>query len=163
MTGDTGCRAHKPTVDSYDMDSSTAKLTVAAFMFSQNSIMCLCGPNYLLDLTSKLATVSKIMSPGTGEGFTVQARAQQLAEVAVAVYEAGCSAIHLPLEASNPLLAILRQALDQKGVERAVGQNLASALLEDVLQAVDAEADSFPPLIVRPCCVTPLYAQQLVR
>lgn len=145
------------------MDSLTGKLTIAAFMFSQNSIMCLCGPNYLLDLTSKLVTVFKIMSPGTGEAFTVQARAQQLAEVAVAVYEAGCSAIHLPLEASNPLLAILKQALDRKGVERAVGQNLASALLEDVLQAVDAEADSFPPLIVIPCCVTPLYAQQLVQ
>ena len=70
----------------------------------------------------------------------------------MAVYEAGCSAIHLPLEPSNPLLAILKQAVLREGGERAVGQALASALLENVLQAVDEQADSFPPLIVRPCC-----------
>ena len=68
--------------------------------------------------------------------------------MAVAVYEAGCSAIHLPLEPSNPLLAILKQALEREGGERAVGQALASALLESVLQAVDEQADSFPALIV---------------
>jgi len=80
-----------------------------------------------------------------------ESRAQQLAEVAVAVYEAGCSAIHLPLEPSNPLLAILKQALEKEGAEQSVGQALATALLESVLQAVDIEADSFPPLIVSPC------------
>ena len=79
-----------------------------------------------------------------------QSRAQQLAEVAVAVYEAGCSAIPLPLESSNPLLAILKQALEKEGAEQSVGQALATALLESVLQAVDTEADSFPPLIVSP-------------
>ena len=79
-----------------------------------------------------------------------QSRAQQLAEVAVAVYEAGGSAIHLPLESSNPLLAILKQALEKQGAEQSVGQALATALLESVLQAVDTEADSFPPLIVCP-------------
>ena len=66
----------------------------------------------------------------------------------MAVYEAGCSAIHLPLEPSNPLLAILKQALDREAGERGVGEALASALLEAVLQAVDAQSDSFPPLIV---------------
>lgn len=76
-------------------------------------------------------------------------RAQQLAEVALAVYEAGCSAIHLPLEPSNPLLAILKQAVEREGDERAVGQTLANALLENVLQAVDEQADSFPSLMVR--------------
>ncbi|DBB01136.1 TPA: hypothetical protein ACH3X1_001027 [Trebouxia sp. C0004] len=84
---------------------------------------------------------------GLGEGLSPQSRAQQLAEVAVAVYEAGCSAIHLPLESSNPLLAILKQALENQGAEQSVGQALATALLESVLQAVDTEADSFPPLI----------------
>ncbi|KAL0029310.1 hypothetical protein WJX79_009424 [Trebouxia sp. C0005] len=84
---------------------------------------------------------------GPGEGLSPQSRAQQLAEVAVAVYEAGCSAIHLPLESSNPLLTILKQALEKEGAEQSVGQALATALLESVLQAVDTEADSFPPLI----------------
>ncbi|DBA96220.1 TPA: hypothetical protein ACH3X3_002417 [Trebouxia sp. C0006] len=82
-----------------------------------------------------------------GEGLSPQSRAQQLAEVAVAVYEAGCSAIHLPLESSNPLLAILKQALEKEGAEQSVGQALPTALLESVLQAVDTEADSFAPLI----------------
>ena len=68
----------------------------------------------------------------------------------MAVYEAGGSAIHLPLESSNPLLAILKQALEKQGAEQSVGQALATALLESVLQAVDTEADSFPPLIVCP-------------
>ena len=84
-----------------------------------------------------------------GESLTPQARAQQLAEVALAVYEAGCSAIHLPLEPSNPLLAILKQAVEREGDERAVGQSLANALLENVLRAVDEQADSFPSLMVR--------------
>ncbi len=75
----------------------------------------------------------------------------------MAVYEAGCSAIHLPLESSNPLLAILKQALEKEGAEQSVGHALATALLESVLQAVDTEADSFPPLIVTPCpfCLVP--------
>jgi cohesin loading factor subunit SCC2 len=44
-------------------------------------------------------------------------RAQQLAEVALAVYEAGGRAIHLPLDLSHPLVAVLRAALgfDAKG------------------------------------------------
>ena len=93
-----------------------------------------------------LNCVNSIALPG--QSLSPQARAQQLAEVAVAVYEAGCSAIHLPLEPSNPLLAILKQALEHKGSERAVGQALASALLENVLQAVEEQTDSFPALIV---------------
>ena len=84
----------------------------------------------------------------TGEGLSAQSRAQQLAAVAVAVYEAAGSGIHLPLEASNPLLTILKQALDKDDSQGSVGQSLANALLESVLQAVDTEADSFPPLIV---------------
>jgi hypothetical protein len=38
-------------------------------------------------------------------------RAQQLADVAAAVYEAGGRAIHLPLEQAHPLVAVLRAAL----------------------------------------------------
>ena len=92
----------------------------------------------------------------TGNGLSPQARAQQLAEVAVAVYEAGGSAIHLPLESSNPLLAIVKQALAQEDSQHAVGQTLAKALLESVLQAEDAESesDSLPPLMVRLNCNT---------
>lgn len=90
------------------------------------------------------------VSAHIGDTLTASSRAQQLAEVAVEVYEAGGEAIHLPLEPSNPLLAILKQALEREGSERALGQTLANALLESVLQAVDSEADSFPPLIVRP-------------
>ena len=89
----------------------------------------------------------------TGQGLSAQSRAQQLADVAVAVYmynPAAGSGIHLPLEASNPLLAILKQALDKDDSEHGVGQTLAGDLLESVLQAVDTEADSFPPLIVGP-------------
>lgn len=74
--------------------------------------------------------------------------------MAVAVYEAAGSGIHLPLEASNPLLAILQQAVNKDGCEHSVGQDLAAALLEQVLQAVDVEADSFPPLMVcLPVCL----------
>ena len=89
-----------------------------------------------------------------GDGLSAQSRAQQLAAVAVAVYEAAGSGIHLPLEASNPLLAILKQALDKEEGERSVGQALANALLESVLQAVDTETDSFPALIVSPAVST---------
>ncbi len=44
-------------------------------------------------------------------------RAQQLADVALAVYEAGGRAIHLPLDMSHPLVVVLRSALgfDAKG------------------------------------------------
>ena len=38
-------------------------------------------------------------------------RAQQLADVALAVYEAGGRAIHLPLDQGHPLVAVLRAAL----------------------------------------------------
>ena len=38
-------------------------------------------------------------------------RAQQLADVALAVYEAGGRAIHLPLDQQHPLVAVLRAAL----------------------------------------------------
>ena len=69
--------------------------------------------------------------------------------MALAVYEAGGTGIHLPLEPSNPLLAILKQAVEREGSEGGVGQTLAHALLENVLQAVDEQADSFPSLIVR--------------
>lgn len=107
-----------------------------------------------MDISPQDFTKASQQTGGAGESLTPQARAQQLAEVALAVYEAGCSAIHLPLEPSNPLLAILKQAVEREGDERAVGQSLANALLENVLQAVDEQADSFPSLIVSSCLLS---------
>ena len=74
----------------------------------------------------------------------------------MAVYEAAGTGIHLPLELSNPLLAILKQALDKEEGERSVGQALANALLESVLQAVDTETERFPALIVSVLMSRPL-------
>ncbi|KAK9829724.1 hypothetical protein WJX72_007528 [[Myrmecia] bisecta] len=67
-------------------------------------------------------------------------RAQQLADVALAVYEATGDKIHLPLEPAHPLVAVLRQALaldvkEAPRAERVAGQQIAAALLEDVVQA----------------------------
>ena len=109
--------------------------------------------------TIRKATNCQVRDGDAGQSLTAQARAQQLAEVALAVYEAGgCSVIHLPLEPSNPLLAILKQSMEREGSERAVGQALARALLENVLQAVDEQADSFPSLVVRNCLLLqPLF------
>lgn len=44
-------------------------------------------------------------------------RAQQLADVALAVYEAGGKAIHLPLDMNHPLVVVLQSAIsyDAKG------------------------------------------------
>ena len=101
---------------------------------------------------TKAATNVRVREGDAGQSLTPQERAQQLAEVALAVYEAGgCSVIHLPLEPSNPLLAILKQSMEREGSERAVGQALAHALLENVLQAVDEQTDSFPSLVVWKC------------
>ena len=53
---------------------------------------------------------------GGGVRITQQ-RAQQLADVALAVYNAGGTAIHVPLESGHPLVSVLRAALefDAKG------------------------------------------------
>lgn len=45
------------------------------------------------------------------------ARAQQLADVSLFVYEAGGSTIHLPLEPSHALVAVLKKALEREGKE----------------------------------------------
>ena len=53
-----------------------------------------------------------------GDGVRItQQRAQQLADVALAVYNAGGTAIHVPLESGHPLVSVLRAALefDAKG------------------------------------------------
>ncbi|KAA6428703.1 MAG: nipped-B -like [Trebouxia sp. A1-2] len=57
-----------------------------------------------------------------GEGLSPQSRAQQLAEVAVAVYEAGCSAHPPAARVHNPLLTILKQALRRGLGSQGVGQ-----------------------------------------
>ena len=75
------------------------------------------------------------MEIGDGAGTVVQrtasARAQQLAEVAAAVYEAGGKGIHLPLDLSHPLVAVLRAALgwNAKGDLKASQQLLPACLL----------------------------------
>ena len=46
------------------------------------------------------------------------ARARQLAEVALAVYEAGAPGIHLPLDGGHLLVAVLRRALEREARER---------------------------------------------
>ena len=58
-------------------------------------------------------------------------RAQQLAEVAVAVYEAGGRSIHLPLDPAHPLVSVLRAALgwNAKGDLKARGGGWSSVLL----------------------------------
>lgn len=70
----------------------------------------------------------------------------------MAVYEAQGPAMHLPLEASHVLLRAIKQALAKEG-DNGMGHKLAAALLDHVLQAVDAaqgpqEADTFPHLLV---------------
>lgn len=42
--------------------------------------------------------------------------------------------------------------MEREGSERAVGEALAHALLENVLLAVDEQADSFPSLMVWNLC-----------
>ena len=49
---------------------------------------------------------------------TLAAAAQQLADVALAVYEAGGPGIHLPLDGQHALVAVLRKALEREGKER---------------------------------------------
>lgn len=49
---------------------------------------------------------------------TPAASAQQLADVALAVYEAGGPGIHLPLDGAHALVAVLRRALEREGRER---------------------------------------------
>lgn len=46
------------------------------------------------------------------------ARAQQLADVSLFVYEAGGSTIHLPLDSSHAMVAVLKKALEREGKER---------------------------------------------
>ena len=45
-------------------------------------------------------------------------RAQQLADVALAVYERGGSGIHVPLDSSHALVAVLKAALEREAKER---------------------------------------------
>lgn len=69
---------------------------------------------------------------------TLAERAAQLADVAEAAYEAGGTAIHLPMDSQTPLVGVLRAALgwDAKGdlrVEWKAGREVAEALLESIL------------------------------
>lgn len=91
---------------------------------------------------------------------TPQARAEQLADVALAVYETGGRGVHVPLDKADPLIVVLRLALSQGhrcDAERraAAGAEVAAALLEGVLRSHDmpsvpgTENQCFKYLIVR--------------
>ena len=102
-------------------------------------------------------------------GYDAPQRAQQLADVAGAVYEARArgSGIYLPLEPTHPLLSVIKQAL-AKETDSHTGQRLAAALLDNILQAVDAaqgsqEADSFPDLLVGPLLTTQMLVYLTVN
>lgn len=64
-------------------------------------------------------------------------RAQQLAAVGFAIYQAGGASIHVPLDGSSPLVAVLHQALVLEGTHSNAGYELAAALLEGVMQAAE--------------------------
>jgi hypothetical protein len=53
-----------------------------------------------------------------GQTLSAAARAQQLADVSLAVYEAGGTSIHLPLDANHALIAVLKKALEREAKER---------------------------------------------
>lgn len=85
-------------------------------------------------------------------------RAEQLAQVAQAMYLAGGPAIHLPFEMNHPLIMVLRKALQREtkaGSNKVsqAGRQIADALLEGILQAFDSAPGSntlaFPYLVVR--------------
>lgn len=74
-----------------------------------HSPRCLPAPERRLWFTPQLEAIE-------GEGSaplerSATERAQQLADVALAVYEAGGRAIHLPLDPGHPLVAVMRAAL----------------------------------------------------
>lgn len=60
------------------------------------------------------------MAAGAGAStqYTPAVRAQQLAEVALAVYEKGGPGIHVPLDSSHALVSVLNSALEREAKER---------------------------------------------
>jgi len=50
--------------------------------------------------------------------YTPAVKAQQLADVALAVYERGGSGIHVPLDSTYALVAVLNASLEREAKER---------------------------------------------
>ncbi|CAD7704601.1 unnamed protein product [Ostreobium quekettii] len=78
-------------------------------------------------------------SAGVSSDVSLEARAQQVADVSLAVYNSSGPRIHLPLTQQHPLIVVLNGALgsDEDSFEWNMASNIASALLEATLQAQD--------------------------
>jgi cohesin loading factor subunit SCC2 len=82
-------------------------------------------------------------------------RAEQLANIALSVYEAGGRGIHLPLDSTHPLVTVLRSALSwgskgDLGKERKAGREISAALLQYVLQCAEYDGDGDDPEVAFP-------------
>lgn len=80
-----------------------------------------------------------------GQTLSAAARAQQLADVALVVYEAGGSSIHLPLDTSHALVAVLKKALEREAKERPGKEWQVLALLALNEQLPDISKLCFKP------------------
>ncbi len=67
-------------------------------------------------------------------------RAQQLADVAQAVYERGGPGIHVPLDSSHALVAVLKAALEREAKERS-GKQWKVRTVSGITLYVSARAD----------------------
>ncbi|BDA45698.1 Nipped-B-like protein [Coccomyxa sp. Obi] len=119
----------------------------------------------ILDLVSKIFHGLWFADSQEGSAPGAAARARQLADVSLFVYEAGGTTIHLPLESSHALVAVLKKALEREGKERpgkewVAGRELARALLEGLLNVGEGGGDAeeqktFPYLVaLHALCLT---------
>ena len=85
-------------------------------------------------IDSGTANLPKPMSAESGASTQSMpaVRAQQLADVAQAVYERGGPGIHVPLDSSHALVAVLKAALEREAKERS-GKQWKVGLLSCVL------------------------------
>ncbi|CAL8470720.1 g10262 [Coccomyxa elongata] len=119
----------------------------------------------ILDLVSKIFHGLWFAGSQEGPAPGAAARARQLADVSLFIYEAGGTTIHLPLESSHALVAVLKKALEREGKERpgkewVAGRELARALLEGLLNVGEGVGDgdeqkTFPYLVgLHALCLT---------
>ena len=72
---------------------------------------------------------------GASTQYTPAVRVQQLADVALAVYERGGPGIHVPLDSTHALVAVLKAALEREAKERSGKQWKVQAILLQTLHA----------------------------